>query len=218
VKTPDSFRGADVSSAPDQTSIGDLKWFEVFEDEELQKRVRTAMVQNYDLRTAVARINAARANLGLARSDQFPQFAVSADLTTTRRSKNGPVGFADQGGRTRIFGSVLLNLLTFELDVWGRLRQQSKAARSELRASEEDRKALLTTVVADVATGYFSLLELHGDLDIDKRTLGTRQDSLQLIKAPYHGGVANLLDVRQAGAGLRGVENNPRYRTRNCAD
>jgi len=69
VKTPDTFRGADVSSAPGQTSIGDLKWFEVFKDEELQKLVRTAMVQNYDLRTAVARINAARANLGLARSD-----------------------------------------------------------------------------------------------------------------------------------------------------
>ena len=69
VKTPDTFRGADSTS--DQTSIGDLKWFEVFKDEELQKLVRTAMVQNYDLRAAVARINAARANLGLARSDQF---------------------------------------------------------------------------------------------------------------------------------------------------
>jgi outer membrane protein, multidrug efflux system len=198
VKTPDTFRGADVSSAPDQTSIGDLKWFEVFKDEELQKLVRTAMVQNYDLRTALARINAARANLGLARSDQFPQFAVSADLTSTRSSKNGPVGFAHQGGRTRSFGSVLLNLLTFELDVWGRLRQQTNAARAELRASEEDRKAVLTIVVADVATGYFSLLELDGELDIDKRTLATRQDSLRLIKGRYQGGVANLLDVRQA--------------------
>ena len=196
VKTPDTFRGA--NGTPDQTSIGDLKWFEVFKDEELQQLVRTAMVQNYDLRTAVARINAARANLGLARSDQFPQFAVSADLTTTRTSKNGPVGFADKGGRTRSFGSVLLNLLTFELDVWGRLRQQTQAARAELRASEEDRKAVLTTVVADVATGYFSLLELDGELDIDKRTLATRQDSLQLIRARYQGGVANLLDVRQA--------------------
>src|SRR3989442_5981946 len=101
VKNPDTFRGADAVAPTDQTSIGDLKWFEVFKDEELQKLVRTAMVQNYDLRTAVVRINAARANLGLTRSDQFPQFAVSADLTTTRTSKNGPVGFAGQGGRTR---------------------------------------------------------------------------------------------------------------------
>jgi len=84
------------------------------------------------------------------------------------------------------------------LDVWGRLRQQTKAARAELRASEEDRKAVLTIVVADVATGYFSLLELDGELDIDRRTLATRQDSLRLIKGRYQGGVANLLDVRQA--------------------
>jgi multidrug efflux system outer membrane protein len=198
MKTPDTFRGADSSSMSDQTSIGNLKWFEVFKDEELQKLVRTAMVQNYDLRTALARINAARANLGLARSEQFPQFAVSADLTTTRTSKNGPVSFADQGGRTRSFGSVLLNLLSFELDVWGRLRQQTKAARAELRASEEDRKAVLTTVVADVATGYFSLLELDDELEIGKRTLATRQDSLRLMRARHQGGLATLLDVRQA--------------------
>src|SRR5712664_1950398 len=96
IKTPGTFRGVDTRVPIDQTSIGDLKWFEVFKDEELQKLVRTAMVQNFDLRAAVARINAARANLGLARSDQFPQFEASADLTTTRTSRNGPVGFAGQ--------------------------------------------------------------------------------------------------------------------------
>src|SRR5438445_1626463 len=198
VKTPDTFRGANAVAPPDQTSIGDLKWFDVFKDEELQKLVRTAMIQNYDLRSAVGRIDAARANLGLARSDQFPQFEASADLTTTRGSRNGPVGASGQGGRSRSFGSVLLNLLTFELDVWGRLRQQTKAARAELRASEEDRKAVMTTVVGDVATGYFSLLELDSELDIDKRTLATREDSLRLIKLRQQGGVATMLDLRQA--------------------
>src|SRR5258708_5368016 len=127
VKTPDTFRGADTIAPSDQTSIGDLKWFEVFKDEELQKLVRTAMIQNYDLRAAVARINAARANLGLARSDQFPQFEASADLTTSRGSRNGPLGASGQGGRTRSFGRVLLSLLNFEMDVLGRLRQQTKA-------------------------------------------------------------------------------------------
>src|SRR6266566_359925 len=198
VKTPDTFRGIDATSPIDQASIGDLKWFEVFKDEALQKLVRTAIVQNYDLRAAVARINAARANLGLARSDQFPQFEGSADLTTARSSRNGPLGSSGQGGRTRSFGSVLLNLLTFELDVWGRLRQQTKAARAELRATEEDRKAVMTTVVSDVATGYFSLLELDSELDIAKRTLATREDSLRLIKLRQQGGVATMLDVRQA--------------------
>src|SRR5258706_3029990 len=92
VTTPDTFRDSDITSATDQTSIGDLKWFDVFKDEELQRLVRTAMIQNYDLRTATASINAARANLGLARSDQFPQIEASADVTTTRDSKNGNLG------------------------------------------------------------------------------------------------------------------------------
>src|SRR5258705_6305138 len=84
IKTPDTFRGVDTTAPTAENSIGDLKWFEVFKDEELQKLVRTAMQQNYDLRAAVARINAERANLGLARSNQFPQFEVGAELNTSR--------------------------------------------------------------------------------------------------------------------------------------
>jgi NodT family efflux transporter outer membrane factor (OMF) lipoprotein len=198
IKRPDTFRGVDTVAPTDQTSIGDLKWFEVFKDEELKKLVRTAMIQNYDLRAAVGRINAARANLGLARSDQFPQFEASTDLTTTRTSRNGQLGNSGQGGRTRSFGSVFLNLINFELDVWGRLRQQTKAAHAELRASEEDRKAVMTTVVGDVATGYFSLRELDWELDIDRRTFATRENSLRLIKLRQQGGLATMLDVRQA--------------------
>lgn len=194
---PANFRGAET--ATDQTSIGDLKWFEVFKDQQLQELVRTAMINNYDLRSAVARVDAARANLGLARSEQLPQFGASADVTTTRNSQNGQFGvIPGQTGRSRSFGSVLLNFLTFELDVWGRLRQQTKAARAQLSASEEDRKAVMTTVVADVATQYFTLLELDSELDIAKRTLATREDSLRLIKVRQIGGVATMSDVRQA--------------------
>ena len=198
VQTPVAFRGLDPNAAVDQNSIGDLKWFEVFKDQELQKLVRTAMVQNYDLRAAIVRIDAARANLGLARSEQFPQFEASADVTSLRTSRNGQLAVAGQGGRSRSFGSVLLNLLTFELDVWGRLRQQTKAARAELRASEEDRKAVMTIVVGDVASQYFILLELDSELEIAKRTLTTREDSLRLIKVRQQGGVATMSDVRQA--------------------
>ena len=195
VKTPDTFRGADLSSAPDQSSIGDFKWFEVFKDAELQQLVRTAMVNNYDVRVAVARIDAARANVGLARSEQLPQIAAGADLTTTHLSRNGqPAG----GGRTRTVGNIFLSFLSFELDVWGRLRQQTKAARAELRASEEDRKTVLTVVVGDVAGGYFSLLELDSELDLAKRTLASREESLRLISLRQQGGLATALDVRQA--------------------
>jgi outer membrane protein, multidrug efflux system len=197
VKAPEVFRG-EINPSTDQNSIGDLKWFEVFNDPELQQLIKTALVRNYDLRTAGARINAARANLGLARSDQFPQFDVTADLTSTRTSQNGQLSIPGQGGRRRSFGSVLLNLLTFEIDVWGRLRNQTKAARAELRATEEDRKAVMTTVVGDVATGYLNLLELDSELQIARRTLAAREESLRLIRARESGGLATMLDVRQA--------------------
>ena len=195
---PGKFRGADAASPNDKTSIGDLKWFEVFKDQELQQLVRTAIVQNYDSRAAIARINAARANLGFARSEQFPQIYGSADLPTTRNSKNGPLGAFTSGGGARSICDFFLNLLSFELDVWGRVRQQKKAAREELRASEEDRKAVLTTVVGDVAAGYFTLIALDNELEISKRTLATREESLRIIELRQQGGLATLLEVRQA--------------------
>jgi multidrug efflux system outer membrane protein len=198
IKTPDEFRGAESTSPADANSIGDLKWFEVFQDKALQKLVRTAIAQNYDLRLAVARINAARANLGLARSNQFPQFDVGADLTTTRTSANTGVNVPGQSGRKRSFGEVFLNLLTFEVDLWGRRRQQTKAARAQLVSTEEDRRTVTTIVVSDVATNYFNLLELDLELDIAKRTLTARQESLRLITARQQGGLATMLDVRQA--------------------
>src|SRR3989442_1120488 len=119
IKTPDSFRGADGTGPAAQASIGDLKWFEVFKDQELQKLVKTAMAQNYDLRAAVARINAERANLGLARSNQFPQFEAGADLTTSRSSRSGPAAAA--GGRRRkpSFGEWVLYHLPLCIDILG---------------------------------------------------------------------------------------------------
>ena len=198
VKTPDEFRGVEPTSPGDANSIGDLKWFEVFQDEALQKLVRTAMDQNYDLRLAIARINAARANVGLARSNQFPQFDVGADLTTTRTSANTGVSVPGQSGQKRSIGEVFLSLLTFEVDLWGRRRQQTKAARAQLKSTEEDRKTVATIVVSDVATNYFNLLELDMELEIAKRTLAARQESLRLITVRQQGGLATMLDVRQA--------------------
>lgn len=195
VNAPSTFRGSDST---DQTSVGDLKWFEVFKDPELQKLLRTALAQNYDLRLAVANINAARANVGLARSNQFPQFDGGADLTTTRTSANSGTNVPGQSGSKRSFGEVFLSLLTFEIDLWGRLRQQTKAARAQLKSTEEDRKTVATMVVSDVATSYFNLLELDMELEIARRTLTARQESLRLITVRQQGGLATMLDVRQA--------------------
>ncbi|MES1260818.1 MAG: efflux transporter outer membrane subunit, partial [Acidobacteriota bacterium] len=156
-------------------------------------------VQNYDLRDAVARVSAARASLGVTRADQFPTFTGSGDMTTLRNSRNGslalPASFVPSQNRT--FGEATLNLLSFEVDIWGRLRRATEAARANLLASDENRKAVITTLVSDVATAYFNLLELDMELDISRRTLVTRQDSLDLIRVRERGGVATLLDVRQ---------------------
>ena len=196
--SPAVFRGtADPAAPPDPTSLGDLQWFEVFQDEQLQGLIRTALVANYDLRDAVARVNEARANLGITRSEQFPNITASADTTTVRLSKNGLTPVPANVNRDRTVGGVVLNLLSFEVDVWGRLRRATEAARAQVLAAEDTRQTVLTTLVSDVATAYFDLLELDKELEIAQRTLASRQDSLRLIQVRQQGGIATLLDVRQ---------------------
>ena len=197
--SPAVFRGAaETTAPPDSTSLGDLHWFDIFQDEQLQALIRTALVANYDLRDAVARVDEARANLGITRSEQFPTIAASADITTARASRNGLTPVSPGGSRDRTVGSVLLNLLSFEVDVWGRLRRATEAARAQVLAAEDTRQAVRTTLVSDVATSYFTLLELDTEREIAQRTLATRQQSLQLIEVRRHGGVGTLLDLRQA--------------------
>ena len=99
--------------------------------------------------------------------------------------------------RQRTFGTVFLNLFTFEIDIWGRLRRATESARAQLLATDWNRKTVITTLVSDVATAYFNLLELDMELAIAKNTLTTRDESLRLIKLQAQGGVATLLDVRQ---------------------
>ncbi len=199
VHPPTEFRGAgDAAAKPDPDSLADLKWFEVFRDDQLQELVRTALVNNYDLRQAVVRVEAARANLGITRSEQFPEVGASAGVTTLRNSNNGQFALPSGANRDRTFGSVVLNLLSFELDVWGRLRRATEAARADLLGAEETRKAVTMTVVSDVAAAYFNLLELDAELEIARDTLKTRQESLKLIRGRQQGGIATILDVRQA--------------------
>jgi multidrug efflux system outer membrane protein len=199
VQTPTVYRGvADPSAQPDPQTLADTKWFDVFSDEKLRELIRTALVSNYDLREAVARIDEARANYGITRADQFPTIDGSGDITTERISRGGSVRLPEVVKRDRTFGSVLLNLLTFEVDVWGRLRKATEAARADLLASEETRKAVVITLVSDVATAYFNLRELDFELEIAKRTLTSRLESLRIIKLRQERGVSNMLEVRQA--------------------
>ena len=198
VTPPAVFRGSGETTPPaDLTSLADLKWFDVFKDERLQEMVRTALVQNYDLRDAVARVDAARANLGITRADQFPTIDGSADVTATRFSSGGELPLPQGFPQNRTFGSVAINLVSFEVDLWGRLRRATEAARADLLANDENRKAVITTVIGDVASAYFNLLELDMELEIARRTLALREESLQLIRVREQGGVSTLLEVRE---------------------
>jgi outer membrane protein, multidrug efflux system len=200
VQIPQNFRAPSPLPAPEAESFADLKWWEVFKDADLQQLVKTALQQNYDLRDAVARVEAARANLGITRSNQFPQVGASGDLQITRLSRDGqfPLPTSFVPSQNRNWGEASLNLLSFEVDLWGRLRRATEAARANLLSADENRKVVLTTLVSDVATAYFSVRELDYELEISKTTLVTRRDSLNLTIDRQTGGVATDLDLRQA--------------------
>jgi outer membrane protein, multidrug efflux system len=197
---PATFRAPEPLPPSEAASIADLKWFEVFKDDKLQALIRTALQQNYDLRDAVARVEEARASLGIVRSNQFPSFGAGGAVNINRLSRDGatPIPAELLQSQNRNFGSAALQLLSFEVDIWGKLRRATEAARANLLGAEENRKAVVTTLVSDVATAYLTLRELDYALDISKRTLKTREESLALTKQRQTGGVATRLDLRQA--------------------
>jgi multidrug efflux system outer membrane protein len=185
-------------SSPSKASLADMKWFEVFKDPQLQELVRAALVNNYDLRETVARVNFARGQLGVTRADQYPNVNGGAELLTERASRSGAQEIPEPFQVSRTFGSVALGLLTFELDIWGRLRNATEADRNRLLAEEENQKAVVVTLVASVAAGYYSLRELDLELEIAQRTLDSRRESLRIIQLQEGAGIATMLDVRQA--------------------
>jgi outer membrane protein, multidrug efflux system len=200
VAVPAGFRAPSPPPSQEAASLADLKWFEVFHDEQLQQLIRMALVQNYDLLDAVTRVDQARANLGITRSNQLPQADATGAVQLTRISRDGqirlPASFVPNQNRN--WGLAGLNLLSFEIDLWGRLRRETEAARANLLGAEENRKAVVSALVAEVAADYFQLLQLDYELEISRRTLETRQESLRLVRERQGGGVATLLDLRQA--------------------
>jgi NodT family efflux transporter outer membrane factor (OMF) lipoprotein len=200
VPVPAGFRAPEPLAPSQAESFADLKWFDVFKDEKLQELIRTALTQNYDLRDAVTRVEASRAALGITRSDQYPQFAAGGEVDINRLSRGGatPLPAAFLPNQNRNFGSAALQLLSFEIDIWGKLRRATEAARANLLSAEETRQAVVSTLVSDVATAYLSMRELDYELEISKRTLQTREESLSLTQQRQTGGVATRLDLRQA--------------------
>jgi len=200
VAVPTSYR-APGPLPPDQaSSLADLPWFGVFHDEALQDLIRVALAQSYDLRDAVTRVEQAQANLGITRSNQIPQLDASGSLNVTRSSRDGAIALPSSipFNQNRNYGAAALNLLSFEIDLWGRLRRATEAARANLLSADENRKAVITTLVSQVATDYLQLRELDYELEISQRTLQNREDFLALTRQRQTGGVATLIDLRQA--------------------
>jgi multidrug efflux system outer membrane protein len=192
VTVPDGYRGATEAPAPDAASIGDQKWWDVFQDDQLRALITTAVRQNFDIRIAAARILQAQAQLGIVRADQFPSVDANAGVARERLAK------------TPQFPAVQINALqvgvatTWELDFWGKFRRASEAARAELLASEWGRRAVVTSLVSQVAGVYFQLRALDLDLDIANQTMTSRRESLRLTEVRAQGGATSLVDVRQA--------------------
>jgi len=200
VQVPGAFHAAEPLADSQAASFADLKWWEVFRDKQLQSLIRTALERNYDLRDAVSRVEMAQANLGITRSEQFPQVEASGDVNFTRLSRNGafplPAGLVPSQNRN--WGQAQLGLLSFEVDLWGRLRRATEAAGANLLGAEEIRKAVITALISNVASQYFTLRELDAQLDIAKQTLATRQEAFDLTTSRRNYGIATDLDVKQA--------------------
>jgi len=193
VTVPDTYRGHAPDAGPQTAaSFGDEKWWTVFQDPQLQELIREALAQNYDVRIAAARVLQAQALLGITRADQFPTITGGASSSNERLPA------------TRITPAFetspsQVNLSLFwELDFWGKFRRATEAARATLLAAEWGRKAVMSSLVSNVASAYFQLLELDLEMEISRRTLGSRRESLRLVEVRARGGTTSLLDVRQS--------------------
>jgi len=194
VAVPGSYRGTipDEAAQTQLAALGDQKWSDIFQDDQLRALIRTALTQNYDSRIAASRMLEARARLGIIRADQFPELGAGAGSSDVREAKSKFLpAFETSTGQVNLSAA-------WELDFWGRFRRATEAGRANLLASEWARREVLSTLVANVASAYFQLRALDLELEISKRTLNSRQESQRLTRILSDGGSTSLLDVRQA--------------------
>jgi len=190
IQTPGAFR--DLSENPQAqaqaASFADLPWWQVFQDTQLQELIRTALQQNYDLQIATERINEARAMVAVTRSSLFPQVQGNGNFS----------GGKEGNFQTKFNFLTLTGDAAFQLDLFGKLRRATEAARAQLLATEDARQTVILTLVSDVASDYFALLQLDLQLRITRETVRTQEDSVKLTNLRVNHGVATKLDVLQA--------------------
>ena len=190
VQTPSAYRdlSEDSQAQAQAASFADLPWWQVFQDPQLQELIRTALKENYDLQLAAERITAARAQVTITRSNQFPQVQGNANFS----------GGKDASTQSKFNILGLTADAAFQLDLFGRLRRATEAARAQLLATQDARSTVVLTLVSDVASDYFQLLDLDLQLRITRDTVKTQEESVKLTQLRLDHGVATKLDVLQA--------------------
>src|SRR6202021_333796 len=193
VDVPQEFRAPAPQQAAQASSLGNEQWWQLYQDPVLTQLIHTAIADNYDVRIAAARVLEAQAEVGITRSNQFPSASIGADVFSQQNSKitNLFPAYEVNGGELNL--SVIWNL-----DFWGKYRRQTEAARAQLLATEWGQRAILSSLVANVATAYFQLRALDSELEISQRTLASRQESLKLTQFLESHGSNSGLDVSQA--------------------
>ena len=181
-----------VEAEQPSQSLGDAKWWEVFQDPQLQSLIRTALKNNYDVRIAAARVLQAQAQLGITRADQLPTLSAGGNIASQQNPQIGPIPAYE------VTQGQLTASAAYNLDFWGKYRRATEAARATLLADDWAQKEVTATLVANLATDYFELRELDLELEISKRTFNSRSDSLKLTRTLERHGIDSLLDVRQS--------------------
>jgi len=194
ITAPEAYRGLAPSAVPQTTeSIADEKWWTVFEDKQLQTLIRKAIAQNYDARIAAARVLQAQAALGITRADQFPAIYGGAGTFNQRNPRTKTIFTPFETSANQVNLS-----LSWELDFWGKYRRATESARASLLATEWGRKAVIWSLVSNVASAYFQLLELDAEMEIAQSSLASRKESLRLVEVREKGGRTSMVDVRQS--------------------
>ncbi|MGH7236267.1 MAG: efflux transporter outer membrane subunit [Nitrospiraceae bacterium] len=190
VSRPDGFRMAERTE--ELASIANLPWWELLRDVELQKLIGIALQENKDLKRAVASVEVFQARLLVARMDFAPQ--MTSTVSTPSFGRNASFLIA---GFPNAFNYFTQGNLSWELDVWGRIRRSNEAARADLLAREWNRRAVVLQLVSGVAEAYFDLLQFNMQLEIAKRTVLAWEESVRIGRARLRQGVINKLDVDQ---------------------
>ncbi len=204
VPAPDAFLMAEQAGGPE--TIANLPWWELLQDQELQKLIRIALEENRDLRRATAVVEEYEARLFVARTDFAPQLSATGNAPSFgRKAEFLFPGFPNP------FNYYLQGNLSWELDVWGRIRRSTEAAKADLLSKEESRRAVILELVSNVAQAYFDLLQFDMQSEIAKRTLQAWEESVRIAQARLRQGLASKLDADQfeaerANAAARAAE------------